>query len=219
MRCRFGSKMITLSDKTDTTFSDIPILMIGDNCLVHSPQLLLFKMYVLFLLESPSWSYSMQSASQLVVCCQVKLVKSWSRWSNWSKVGQVGEKNLKLLVTSWWKVGETLVKRWSKVGQALLKKCFRLGKLVTSWSWWKVGEKLVNFVKSWWICEKLVDLVKIMKNWWSWWIWPGAGQVGEKLVKSWWKVGEVREKLVNLVKSWWIWWSWWKVGDKLVKFL
>ena len=30
--------MITLSGKTDTTFSDIPILMIGDNCLVHSPQ-------------------------------------------------------------------------------------------------------------------------------------------------------------------------------------
>ena len=35
-----GSKRIyTLSEETDTTFSDIPILMIGDNCLVHSPHL------------------------------------------------------------------------------------------------------------------------------------------------------------------------------------
>ena len=36
-------------------------------------------------------------------------------------------------------------------------------------------------------------------SWWSWRIWPGASQVGEKLAKS-----------------WWIWWSWWNVGEKLV---
>ena len=180
--------MITLSEKTDTTFSDIPILMIGDNCFVHSPQLLLFKMYVLFLLESPSWAYSIHSASQLIVCCQVKLVKSWSRWSNWSKVGQVGEQESEVaghkLVKSRWNIN------WSKDDQRLVrvvkhcwKKCYKLVKLVTSWSGWKVCEKLVTlvkvggFVKSWSIWSSL------WKNWRSWWMWPGAGQVGDKLVK------------------------------------
>ena len=93
--------MITLSEKTDTTFSDIPILMIGDSCFVHSPQLLLFKMYVLFLLESPAEPF------------QFTLLRSWlfAARSSWSKVGHVGpigqkwaklvNKNLKLLVTSW----------------------------------------------------------------------------------------------------------------------
>ena len=35
--------MITLSGKTGTTFSDIPTLMIGDNCLVNSPQLFVIQ--------------------------------------------------------------------------------------------------------------------------------------------------------------------------------
>ena len=188
--------MITLSEKTDTTFSDIPILMIGDSCLVHSPQSLLFKMYVLFLLESPSWTFSVHSASQLVVCCQVKLVKSWSGWSKVKLVNLAGG------WSSWWKVGEVGEKLWT---------------WWSCWIWWKVGE----------VGEKLV---KLLKNWWRWWIWSGAGQVGEKLVKSWRKFGKVGEKLVklvNLVGGWSNWLkvcelfklvkSWWKVGEKLVK--
>ena len=77
----FGSKMITLSEKTDTTFSDIPILMIGDNCLVYSPQLLLFKMYVLFLLESPKLNLFNS------LCFAVGFLLS----------GQVGQKLVKLV--------------------------------------------------------------------------------------------------------------------------
>ena len=162
--------------------------MIGDNCFVHSPQLLLFKMYVLFLLESPSWAYSIHSASQLIVCCQVKLVKSWSRWSNWSKVGQVGEQESEVaghkLVKSRWNIN------WSKDDQRLVRVVKHCWKNVISWSsWWQVGHG-ERFVKNWWRWKKVGGFVKswsiwssLWKNWRSWWMWPGAGQVGDKLVK------------------------------------
>ena len=153
-----------------------------------------------------------------------------SSWSKVGLVGPIGQKWAKLVKKIWscWsqvgeEVGETLVKRWSKVGQggeALLTKCYKLIKLVTSWSWWKVGENSVTLVKSWWICEKMVDLVKFVKEsvklvnlagGWSSWL-----KVGEKLVKSWWKVGEKLVNLAKLVKSWW---KVGKFGEKLVKKL
>ena len=185
-----------ISETTDTSFSDIPILMIGDNCLVHSPQLLQFKMYVLFLLGSPSWIYSIHSASQLVVCCQVTLVKSWSRWSNcqksvpswWKKSEVVGHK----LVKSRWNVGQKMVKGWSR-WWSIVEKMLQVG---------QVGDKLV-MVKGWW---KIGGVGEFVAGWSSWW---KVGEVGE-FVKSWsiwsrlWKngkVGEFGRGLVKLVKS------------------
>ena len=177
---------LSLSKKTDTTFSDIPILMIGDICLVHSPH---SKCTCYF-----CWNRQAEPI-------QFTLLRSWlfAVRSSWSKVGHIGpigqkwaklvNKNLKLLVTSWWKVGEKLVKRWWS--------SWKLGEtwMILVKSWWKVGEFGRGLVKLWWkVCQ-------VGKNWWK------VGQVGEKLVKlvnlvagwsSWWKVGR---KLVKLVKS------------------
>ena len=84
-----------------------------------------------------SWAYSIQSASQLVVCCQVKLVKSWSSW--W----KVGDK----LVTSWSsQVRENLIKTWSTVGQTWVKsvKFVKNGSIWSSWSHFVSGLSTVG---------------------------------------------------------------------------
>ena len=100
--------MITLSEKTDTTFSDIPILMIGDNCLAHSPQLLL--------LNSKCTCYFCWSRKAEPI--QFTLLRSWlfAVRSSWSKVGHVGPIGKK-----WAKLAKKILSCWSQVGEKSVK--------------------------------------------------------------------------------------------------
>ena len=70
-------------------------------------------------------------------------------------------------------------------------------------TWWKPGDILKlgeNLVKTWWIHQVLVNLVKIWWNGKTWWK-PGEFT---KFFLTWWKSGEILKLGENLVKTWWI---------------